>query len=119
LSTDPIGRQGHTGKILAADENAITVIFDDSKTGDYAPDGLLILLPKDAILRDLIATNNIIAQQDCKLALRICSLLSDKRYDEALKLAITNDTTRTLCTINCEAWVQRKHMKKNKMATTL
>lgn len=113
LAIDPIERQGHTGKVLATVEETITVIFDDDKTGAYVPNGLLILLSKDTILRDLVATNNIIAQQDCKLILRICSFLSQKRYDDALELAVANDISRALCTINCETWIERNLGKYN------
>jgi hypothetical protein len=119
LTTDPIGYQGHVGVVLAVDENAITVIFDNTKTGAYVPDGLLVLLPKETLLRDLVTANNIIKQQDCKLILQVCSFLEGKRHDEALKLAIANDTTRTLCTITCEVWLQRRRVRENKKTRRL
>lgn len=115
LTVDPIGCQGQIGKVLKADENVITVIFNNEKIGNYIPDGLLTLLPKDAILIDLVATNNVISPQDCKLALHICALLSEKKYSEALRTAIANDTLRTLCTINCDAWINRRRKKDNKI----
>jgi hypothetical protein len=114
LTTDPIQRQGEIAKVIEIsplNKEVLTVEFVDGKKAAYFSDGLLTLYPKEIILQGL--QSNSINQENRKLILSVFSLTGERKYGEALKLAITNDTTKFFCATTCSDWLDMKKEQKN------
>jgi len=106
LTTDPQSRQGEAGIVIEMKKNneVANVEFKDGGRADYETDGLLMLYPKDIMLQGIIS-NPEIGVTNQKLILKIQKLADKRQYDEALKLAITNDTMQFHCTTNVDHWM--------------
>jgi hypothetical protein len=113
LTTDPQSRQGETGIVveLKEDNEIATVKFKDCGKADYSIGGLLTLYPKDVMLQGVIS-NPEIGTSNQRLILKIQKLADEKRYAEALKLAMANDITVFHCITNCDHWTELMQERK-------
>ncbi|MGN6639013.1 MAG: hypothetical protein ACTHJ8_08895 [Mucilaginibacter sp.] len=113
LTTDPLQRQGHAGKITEVsdqDNNIVTVEFKDGVKAAYLSGGLLTLYPKVVILQGL--QSNQMSEANRELIFSVYKLAGRGEIEAALHLAMKNDTSRFFCTTTCADWLEMKKEKK-------
>lgn len=111
LTTDPAGKQGKIGIVIPSfqSEEVIRVEFSDGVKGDYMPDALQVLYPKEVIQQGL-TSNPDISTEDQDIITAVHQLMAEDEV-VALKLANSNDTTRFFCTTNCMNWLEMVRRK--------
>lgn len=116
-------RLGQVGKIMRItpdDGNVVLVKFGDCKVYAYHSDDLLTLVSKKKILENMASLQKGATRLDnIPDMLKIYRLANSNQIQEALKLAVQNDTTRMFCIMDCHAFRDTKlrqlaYLKKEK-----
>ncbi len=84
--------------------------LSDRTQAEYPIEKLITLAPKTLIMQRLLS-NWEISNSDFRSALKICKLISQKRFAEALDIVGNNDAVKSLCTVNCSDWLKITNRK--------
>lgn len=121
--TDPIQRPGQTGRISSissVDDSVVNVKFEDGQVNAYRMENLVTLAPKSMILDSIIYhQNGLSTSGDLRNMLLVFKLISHRKFEEAIKLAMETNNTRFYCTMDCRNYLdikqeQRKFLNKGK-----
>jgi hypothetical protein len=98
-----VGEANKTNKFghvlsVSADQTKVQVVFSGRNIESYHPRDLLTLQTEKVILKGLLADWDI-SNSDCRIILQSLKLLSKNNYEEAMKLAMTNNITRSFCVV--------------------
>lgn len=113
LTTDPMRRQGYTGRVVEVsgkENDTIVIEFEDGRQAAYQADGLLTLYPKTVMHQGL--RSNLIDKANRITILSVINLVNKGKSEDALKLAMTTDTSKFFCTTNCTEWLELKNEQK-------
>lgn len=116
LTTDPIDKQGQIGKVTAVSGKECDIIrvkFSNGESGNYMSDGLLTLLPKAKILKN-IGVNPDLTNGEKWTLLKIVKDVTWGEKAKALERALANTKILNLSTTDFSQLIQVRKNRRGK-----
>ena len=95
---------------ISPEKRLAHIELSDGTQTEHAIEELITLAPKALIMERLLNDWDI-DQRDFKTAIKTRGLITQRRYAEAMEMAVQRHIISAICTVTCHEWLKLKNEK--------